>query len=222
MDVSGTAAPRGDADERAGLGSDDSPLRARWAGAPRLVVLKSVMDYRTESADEYPATGEVLSDDEAEELVGALTDALRLLTNGTVTAFSDVRFETPAAGTMARIVRPGSVVVGRYRGIRELRRTIGFGGRVPGPERSISSAAVLLDSDFDRTSPQRQLLRTHELGHALGYDHIDSRPSIMNSRLGSAPTDLDRELARRAFPGATRDLPSIESASQRTSVFSRR
>jgi hypothetical protein len=169
---------------------------------------------------EYAATGDVLGEGEADELVTDLTQALRILTNDTVTRFSDVRLETPAAGAMARIVRPGVVVVGRYRGIRELRRTIGFGGRVPGPERSISSAAVLLDSDFDRTSPQRRLLRTHELGHALGYDHIDSRPSIMNSQLGSAPTDLDRELARLAFPGP-RPAPSMmtESPSQRTSVY---
>ena len=222
LDVSGAAAPRGDGGGPAGLGSESSPLRVRWAGAPQLVVLTSVMNYRMGSAVAYEATGDVLGSDEADELVADLTGALRVLTNDTVTRFAGVRLERPAPGAMARIVRPGVVVVGRYRGIRELRRTIGFGGRVPGPGQSISSAAVLLDSDFDRTSPQRQLLRAHELGHALGYDHIDSRPSIMNSQIGSDLTDLDRELARRAFPGASQDLPLNQSANQLTSVFFRR
>ena len=39
----------------------------------------------------------------------------------------------------------------------------------------------------------------HELGHALGYNHVHSRASIMNPQIGSEPTDIDRAVARVAF-----------------------
>jgi predicted Zn-dependent protease len=45
----------------------------------------------------------------------------------------------------------------------------------------------------------RRLLRIHELGHALGYNHVKSRRSIMNPTLGSEPTDFDRRAAMVAF-----------------------
>jgi hypothetical protein len=173
--------------------------RVRWAQAPELVVLMSVMRYEVESATEYAATSEILTDAEADELVADLTQGLALLTNNSFSGFAAVHRETLPAGATARVVRSGRIVVGRYKGIRELRQMIGLGGRVPGRDNNISSAVVLLDSDYDRSSAQRRLLRVHELGHALGYDHIDSQPSIMNPRIGTPPTDFDRAMARAAF-----------------------
>ena len=169
---------------------------ARWVQAPELVVLMSVMRYHTGPGVEYAATSEPLADAEADQLIADLTEALTLLTNGRFNRFKAVHRETLAAGSTARIVRAGQIVVGRYDGIRALRQTIGFGGRVPGRGTDISSAAVLLDSQYDRSSNQRRLLRIHELGHALGYDHVDSQPSIMNARIGTAPTEFDRQMAR--------------------------
>jgi len=163
------------------------------------VVLMSVMQYHTGPQAEYAATAQTLTQTEADELVAHLTEALAILTNDRFGGFSRVHREVLPAGVTARIVRKGQIVVGRFDGIRSLRQTIGFGGRVPGRANDISSAAVLLDSDYDRTSAQRRLLRIHELGHALGYDHVDAYPSIMNPRIGTAPTDFDREAARLAF-----------------------
>ena len=57
---------------------------------------------------------------------------------------------------------------------------------------------LMLDADFDRQSSQRFLLRTHELGHALGYHHVQSRPSVMNPRVGNAITEFDRAAIRYA------------------------
>jgi len=42
-------------------------------------------------------------------------------------------------------------------------------------------------------------LRIHELGHALGYQHVTARPSIMNASIGPEPTDFDRAGATIAF-----------------------
>ena len=78
--------------------------------------------------------------------------------------------------------------------------TIGFGGRSTRGS-TIRAGSIILDSDFDRTSDTRRLLRMHELGHALGYNHVQSRSSIMNPKLGSEVTSFDRSAARIAFQG---------------------
>jgi len=68
--------------------------------------------------------------------------------------------------------------------------------------------ASVLDNEFDRTSELRRLLRTHELGHALGYNHVKSRVSIMNPRIGPELTDFDRQVVMLAFRRP--DFRSIE------------
>jgi hypothetical protein len=42
-------------------------------------------------------------------------------------------------------------------------------------------------------------LRIHELGHALGYQHVTTRTSIMNPAIGPDPTEFDRGGALIAF-----------------------
>jgi hypothetical protein len=42
-------------------------------------------------------------------------------------------------------------------------------------------------------------LRVHELGHALGYNHVLSHASAMNAAATLDPTDFDRDAARVAF-----------------------
>jgi hypothetical protein len=187
-----------DATPAKGSQTADGP-RVRWVQAPELVVLMSVMRYEVESSTEYAATSEIMTDAEANELVADLTQGLALLTNNSFSGFAAVHRETLQPGATARVVRSGRIVVGRYKGIRDLRQMIGLGGRVPGRDNNISSAVVLLDSDYDRSSTQRRLLRVHELGHALGYDHVEAQPSIMNPRIGTPPTDFDRAMARAAF-----------------------
>jgi len=158
-------------------------------------------------ADEIIAAMES-TDDEAElkelglrmqELVVDLTAALRVLTNNTFEQFAHVEYANVPAGSRASIVRQKQIVVGRYRGVRSLTHTLGFGGRRTRPDGTIFGAAVVLDSEFDRTSEMRRLLRTHELGHALGYNHVESRASIMNPRIGAEMTDFDRQIVRAAF-----------------------
>jgi hypothetical protein len=159
----------------------------------------SVMRYHLDTGAEYTATADALTREEADSLVADLTEALAILTGGRFTRFAAIHHEVLSAGSTSRIVRPGRIVVGRYAGIRALRSTIGFGGRVPGSDGGITAAAVLLDADYDRTAGDRRLLRIHELGHALGYDHVDAYPSIMNARIGTEPTEFDRQVARQAF-----------------------
>jgi hypothetical protein len=49
------------------------------------------------------------------------------------------------------------------------------------------------------SSDQRALLRTHNLDTRSASNHVASRPSIMNPRVGSDMTDFDRAAIRAAF-----------------------
>lgn len=183
---------------------DSSGQREHWTSVPDLVVLTSVMEYHSGASSEYLATPEVMSAEETKSLVADLTLALRLLTDNTFEQFATVHYQSVAAGSSVNIARPKQIVVGRYQGVLRLARTIGFGGRSTRSDGEIVGAAIVLDSEFDRTSGMRRLLRTHELGHALGFNHVKSRRSIMNPRIGPELTDFDRQVVKLAFrrPGS--------------------
>jgi hypothetical protein len=170
----------------------------RWAEAPSLLVLTSVMEYQSGTRTEYQATADRVSEEDTKALIADLTAALAVLTGNTFTKFADVRLESLAAGATASVMRTGQIVVGRYRGVRDQLKTIGVGGRFRSGG-AIKAGTIFLDADYDRTSSKRALLRTHELGHALGYDHVDFRPSIMNPRIGAEITEYDRRAAVVAF-----------------------
>ena len=83
-----------------------------WNSAPELVVLESVMMYRSGEAQSYTATSERLTGEEADELVSDLTAALGLLTGNTYTRFAVIHRESVPAGTEARVLRSGQIVAG--------------------------------------------------------------------------------------------------------------
>jgi hypothetical protein len=174
-----------------------------WTSVPELVVLTSVMQYHTTASREFVATAETLDARETGSLVSDLRLALRQLTDNTFDDFAAIHYEAVAAGSRAGIVRPKQIVVGRFEGLTALTHTIGFGGRTTRRAGDIVGAAVLLDSEFDRTSSARRLSRTHELGHALGFNHVKSRVSIMNERIGPEVTDVDRQIGMMAFQRAS-------------------
>lgn len=185
---------------------DATGQRQYWPRVPQLVVLTSVMTYHADGSPDYVATSDRLSAHDAEGLARDLTAALRLLTAGAFEEFATIEYEMVPAGSTATIVRPNHIVVGRFSGVRRLASTIGFGGRRARRDGAIVSAAVVLDSEFDHASSMRRLLRTHELGHALGFNHVQSRLSIMNPSIGSEMTDHDRQVSTFAFhrPGTRR------------------
>lgn len=177
-------------------GTNETALR--WDRVPELVVLLPVMQYEKSQGTQYRATPERLTEEEAAQLVADLTSALAVLTDNAFPGFSVVRHEMVAAGEVVSVMRPGQIVVARYNGVRDQLATVGFGGRSTRGS-TIRAGSIILDSDFDRNSGTRHLLRMHELGHALGYNHVQSRASIMNPRIGSEVTSLDRSAARIAF-----------------------
>ena len=173
--------------------------REAWTSAPSLVVINNVLDYaKGDMSSGFAALDQTMSEKELEQLEADLTDALYQLTGGTFESFKSITVESAEAGNTVRIVRPGQIVVGRFRGVQAKTGNIGFGGRLT-RSREIVGGVVVLDAAFDTKSDQRQLLRTHEFAHALGYNHVESRSSIMNARVGSTITDFDRAAIRVAF-----------------------
>ena len=196
---------------------------SRWTTRPSLVVLASVMALRGGSGGLYSATSEQLSDEEVSEMIAHHTEGLALLTGGTFTSFAKVDVERPASGDRVNVLRPGSIVVGRYTGVVSFASTIGFGQWAEESDGSISGGATFLDRDFDRSDSRRRLLRIHELGHALGYQHVTVRQSIMNRRSApSRPNSIGRsdhclpasaETARLMDPSIFKHPPGQRAAS---------
>ena len=179
------------------LGNVATPQR--WRQAPKLTVVVSVMSYQPGDDVQYTATGERLSEADADNLVSDLTNGLSVLTAGTFAQFSSVTREVAGAGALVSVSRPDHIVIARIMGLRGSVGKLGYGGRRARKDGTITAGAILLDDDFDRTSAKRRLVRTHELGHALGYNHVRSRTSIMNPQVGAELTDFDREAAMIAF-----------------------
>lgn len=172
----------------------------RWTAAPALVVLAKVMQFENFAAGErYHATSEQLTDAETAQMIEQLTDGLSLLTGGTFNAFASIEIENPGSGSSVETLRPGAIVVGRYRGVQSLANTIGFGRWANSGTAEVTGGAIYLDRNYDRSSVDRRLVRIHELGHALGYLHVTTRTSIMNPAIGPEPTEFDRAAAAIAF-----------------------
>jgi hypothetical protein len=177
--------------------------REQWDTLPSLVILSSVMEYSgADVTAGYQPTAEHLTMEEVEALETDMTAALSALTGGRAAAFSSVRVEEVAPGQTVKMFRRGQIVVGRFDGVRQKTGTVGYGGRTT-RNAVITAGAVILDADYDRSPARRLALRMHELGHALGYNHVASRQSVMNARVGSALTDFDRAAMDRAFADAT-------------------
>jgi len=194
-----SASTEADAEAMRELLEGKSGRRETWVNVPALVVLTSVMEYRTgDMVSGYVTTDERLADEDTAQLVSDLTRALDELTGGAFKAFAAVRFEKPKTGQIVRVFRSGQIVVGRFRGVQAKTGSLGYGARTT-RNGTITAAAVIVDRNFDRDPNRRLMLRTHELGHALGYNHVESRPSVMNPRVGTGLTEFDRAAIKVAF-----------------------
>jgi hypothetical protein len=203
--VAVASAPDGEARAMNEMLRGTSGHERHWMQRPSLVVVMTVMAFVDEQQQDFQAVDAHLTDAEAHQLADDLTAGLTLLSGRTFEHFASVRFETPGAGTSVHVARDGEIVVGRFRGVRASLNAVGYGGRTARADGTITSGTVMLDEEYDGHDPLRNLLRMHELGHALGFNHVESQRSIMNAVLGAEPTDFDRKVARIAFSHLTPD-----------------
>ena len=163
----------------------------RWTSRPALVVVASTMALSSTSAEAFQASAEQMTEDEVSQMVAHMTEGLSMLTGNNYTSFQSVEIERPAAGDRVTVTRAGKIVVGRYTGVVTLANTIGYGRWSTLSDGTVVGGAMYLDRDFDKNDSRRRLLRIHELGHALGYQHVRSRTSIMNPAIGPIrPTSI--------------------------------
>jgi hypothetical protein len=172
----------------------------RWTSAPALVVIATVLQFTDVSDSSFVATPERLSVAELDGIVADLTWGLPLATGEAFTAFRSVTTETPSEGSrVAFFEREGAIVVARFTGLQASTRYWGF-GRWAARGDEVAAGAILLDRDFERSSsPFHQTLRVHEMGHALGWGHVSTTRSFMESSAMRPPDDSDRRLTRLAF-----------------------
>lgn len=172
----------------------------RWITSPPVVVQKRVLAFTSVSANEYTGTADVMSDATASGLLADLLWALPQVTGGRFTGFAGERQETAGVGERVSVSRTGEIVVARFDGLQAATGYWGYGRWAVDSEGSVRGGIIMLDRAFDTSESQfRRSLRVHELGHALGYGHVTSRDSFMNSSARIEPNAFDRDASKVAF-----------------------
>jgi hypothetical protein len=190
---------------------------AKYLAAPALVVQRAVLLWANSPDDRYLAEDEQWSDADIDGVIADLTFGLQTISAGVFPAFSAIRVEQAAAGTMVTVPQAGAIVVARYRSLHGP-----SGSRVGGLAKTNIDAAgvirggmVMIDRDSELARPaSARSLRVHELGHALGTSHVTSRLSFMSpDGTGGLPYEADKEafrVAARRPPGSR--SPDVDPA----------
>ncbi len=177
------------------------PLR-RWDAAPTLVVIDAVLQFTSTTDSTYTATAERLSPTERDGLVADLTWGLPQVTGDTFRAFSAVTTESPETGAQVSFFsREGTIVAARFLGLQAATGYQGF-GRWASRSNVVVAGAIMMERNYDAAAGMNlRSLRVHEMGHALGYDHVamSTRASFMNSSGVILPNAFDRDATRLAF-----------------------
>ncbi|MEO8480587.1 MAG: hypothetical protein ABI634_00160 [Acidobacteriota bacterium] len=172
----------------------------RWPSAPAVVLQRRALRFTTLTDSAYTAIAAVMPDAEAEAILTDLGWALPQLSGSVFPAFSNVQRETAAEGDSIAIARPGIVLVALADGLTASTGFAGYTRWAWNGAGDVVSAIIVIDRVFDSSaSPFRRTVRAHELGHALGYNHVTAIASVMNSTATIEPNTFDLDGARIAF-----------------------
>ena len=179
--------------------SDGGELH-RWTKAPSVVVQTRVLQYTNLTDVDYTALSATMSDAEVSTLAGDLTWALPQLTGNSFASLASQTQETAAEGASVHVSRTGLIVVARYEGLTAGTGYWGYTRWAWNGDGEVQAAIMMIDRGFDTSnSKYRRSLHAHEFGHALGYNHVTLRTSVMNSIATIEPTQFDRDGASIAF-----------------------
>lgn len=181
---------------------------ARWMDQPNLVIQKNLIDW-TNSSGGYLVLDETMSDADLSCMESRMRDAVSVMSGGALNIGS-VSISSAQPGTrVSQTSTTGSITVW---GAKNLDAAGRAGGSFDSDMVIRSASAYLIAGRSDPSLPNtyqtrcdsigggggeagvRQLYR-HEIGHALGYQHVTRRSSIMAAGppLLSTVTDFDRQ-----------------------------
>lgn len=194
-----------------------APILRRWVTAPPLLIERRTLQYADVNASAATSVGTVMSDAEYDGLLSDLRTALGSMTGDAAFGFASVTSQQSPQGTSVSLLNTGRITVARLSGLTQATGFWGYGRWQANSRGEIISGIVMLDRDFDAgTNPSVRTLRAHELGHALGYNHVTGRASVMNSSATLAPTPFDLDAFKLAFqrmPGnRTPDIDPSEAS----------
>lgn len=177
------------------------PFLLRWTSPPPLMIETQALQFVNETDSSAKALDDEMSDAEYASLVADLSWALPQLTGGTFGAFASSRRQSSAPRSTVVLLNSGQITVARVVGLTAATGFWGFSRWQFRSDGTVISGTMMLDRDFERSgNPYRLALRTHELGHALGYNHVTLRDSIMNAQVTvPGPNVFDLEACRIAF-----------------------
>ena len=187
------------------LGAFDQMVRSngllqRWIDRPKLTIQTRVLTFTATSAAESVANDATLTTAEADLLVEDLSWGLQQLSASTFSSFASVQRETATVGQSVQVTRVGEILVARFEGLQAATGFWGFTRWATDGAGKVMGGVIMLDRGFETSnSPFRRSLRTHELGHALGYNHVTSRASVMNSSARVEPNEFDLQAVKLAF-----------------------
>lgn len=173
---------------------------ARWTEPPPLFVVTQSVLFERDNFDTGTRDTRVMTQDEIQSIQGDMEAALGPLTGTAMTAFeSETHGE--ATGPTPEVVTyavPGAIAVYHAKRLAE---EMGFAGgtTVELEGDRIVSAVIWLDQGYEDAGIDSRKIRSHELGHALGYAHPSSASchslmSIMSGSGSDSFTDLDLQL----------------------------
>jgi hypothetical protein len=175
-------------------------LLQRWVESPKLVIQTRVLVFTSETSTENLALDNMMTNAEADMLAEDLVWGLQRLSASTFSGFASQQRETATVGQSVLLARIGEIVVARFEGLQAATGYLGYGRWATDGEGTVVAGIIMLDRAFETSnSAFRRSLRVHELGHALGYDHVTTRPSVMNSSARIEPNEFDLNAVKLAF-----------------------
>lgn len=199
----------------------------RWTGAPALRIISNVVEFNA-TGPTYTVTGEALTPAEIQGVKNDLGYGLPLLTGSVFTAFTGSTTLSVASGQTVTLLVEGSITFARCTGLTAARGSAGFGQWLFRNDDVVTGGMLCVDRDFELSGNSQALgVRLHELGHALGAQHVTSKPNVlMNPQISvNDVTAWDRDAARIAFQRAAgnrtpdRDPSSFSTNSLKTRVM---
>lgn len=167
----------------------------RWTTNPSLVVLRNVLEY--DGVNYVPlVTDRQVSEADFNCMVDGVQRAIAPMSDSTLT-FKKVNVLSPLAGSRFSVpgTAEGTIVLAAARGVQANGRAAAFAGVQP--DVLVRGVVWITADNLPLCGSTAARVFPHELGHALGYQHVTLEPSVMSGiDPTSALTAFDREALR--------------------------